>query len=153
MWNTRSIRAITLCAAFLSCVSSVSWLKFSSSGVETARPRWIDDRPRACFTGQFFAIFASLCSKVLVVLVGRCEVQAIVEEDRPRKERKDTETEKRQAPTRLDVAPSRTALSTCPHSFRAFRSFRGQIFFLPVRLRVRQRQIDWSIFLRLRGLA
>jgi hypothetical protein len=60
------------------------------------------DRPRACFTGHFFAIFASLCSKVLVFVEGRCEAQAIVEEDRPRKERKDTETERRQAPTRLD---------------------------------------------------
>jgi hypothetical protein len=40
-----------LCPAFLSCVSSVSWLMFSSSGLETAHPRWIGDRPRACFTG------------------------------------------------------------------------------------------------------
>jgi hypothetical protein len=40
-----------LCAAFLSCVSSVSWLMFSSSGDETASPQWIDDRPRACLTG------------------------------------------------------------------------------------------------------
>jgi hypothetical protein len=30
-----------LCAAFLSCDSSVSWLIFSSSGRETARLRWI----------------------------------------------------------------------------------------------------------------
>jgi hypothetical protein len=40
-----------LCAAFLSCDSRVSWLMSSSSGLETARPRWIDDRPPACFTG------------------------------------------------------------------------------------------------------
>jgi hypothetical protein len=40
-----------LFAAFLSCVSCVSWLMFSSSGLNTARPQWIDDRPRACSTG------------------------------------------------------------------------------------------------------
>jgi hypothetical protein len=40
-----------LCAAFLSCDSCVSWLMISSCGVETARRRWIDDRPRACLTG------------------------------------------------------------------------------------------------------
>jgi hypothetical protein len=40
-----------LCAAFLSCASRVSWLMFSSTGLETARPRRIDDRPRACMTG------------------------------------------------------------------------------------------------------
>jgi hypothetical protein len=45
------------------------------------------------------------------VLEGRCEAQAIVEEDRPRKARKDTEKECRPAPTRPDVPPSRTALS------------------------------------------
>ena len=45
------------------------------------------------------------------VLEGRCEAHSIVEEDRPRKARKDTETECRPAPTRPDVPPSRTALS------------------------------------------
>jgi hypothetical protein len=43
---------------------------------------------------------------------GRGEAQAIVEEDRPRKERKDTEMECRPDPIRLDVTPCRTALST-----------------------------------------
>jgi hypothetical protein len=37
--------------AFLSCDSCVSWLMFSSAGLLTACPRWIDDRPPACFTG------------------------------------------------------------------------------------------------------
>jgi hypothetical protein len=40
-----------LCAAFLSCVSCVSWLMFSSSGLNTARPQWINDRPLAWLTG------------------------------------------------------------------------------------------------------
>jgi hypothetical protein len=40
-----------LCAAFLSCDSRVSWLMSSSSGLETAHVRWIDNRPRVCFTG------------------------------------------------------------------------------------------------------
>jgi hypothetical protein len=61
---------------------------------------------------DFFAIFASFCSKVLVCFKGDCEAQAIVEDDRPRKERKDTETESRPAPTRLGGPPCRTALST-----------------------------------------
>jgi hypothetical protein len=52
------------------------------------------------------------CSGVLVFLEGDREAQAIVEEDRPRKERKDTETECRPDPTRLDVTPCRTALPT-----------------------------------------
>ena len=40
-----------LCAAFLSCDSCVSWLMISYSGRESARRRWIDDRPRACLAG------------------------------------------------------------------------------------------------------
>jgi hypothetical protein len=89
---------------------------------------------------DFFAIFVSFCSKLLVCFEVDCVARAIVEEDCPRKGRKDTEMECRPAPTRLGGPPSRTARSTCPHSFRAFRSFRGQIVFLPVRLLTQSRE-------------
>jgi hypothetical protein len=59
-----------------------------------------------------FDFFASFCCKVSVFFEGDCEGQPLIEEDRPRKGRKDTETESRFAPTRLDVTQSRTALST-----------------------------------------
>jgi hypothetical protein len=37
-----------LCPGFVSCVS---WLMFWSTGLETTRPRWIDDRPRSGLIG------------------------------------------------------------------------------------------------------
>jgi hypothetical protein len=66
----------------------------ASSGGFRRRSNTYWKRRKSLPVFYFFAIFASFCSKLLVCFEGDCVARAIVEEDCPRKGRKDTEMEK-----------------------------------------------------------